>query len=364
MTDSLFGASLLAPLYLDREMVHAMSDEVLVRHMIDVEVRLGVAQANIGLIPREAAEEIERKARDWTPAVTALQAATEGNGVPVAGLARELRSQVGGSAAGWVHWGATSQDILDTARGLQLRAALDLIENGIRDLGSSLASQAVKHRSTVMTGRTLGQAAMPTTFGYKAASWLASLVENLDRLDDLRARLLVVQLGGAVGTLAAFGEHGPAVEADLARQLDLKVPPCPWHTRREAVAELAGWLSLLTGGLGKMGQDVILLAQSEIGELVEFNDPARGASSTMPHKHNPVVSPRLVVAARQNAALLSSVHHALLQEHERGTHGWHLEQLTLSPMLQYAAGALRNAATLIEGLVVRKDRMARNVTAT
>ena len=364
MTSSPYGGSLLLHPLLDDGMDALMSDETFARRMVEVEVALAAAEASVGVIPAEAAEEIERKAEGWTPPMASLRDAVERNGVPVAGLASALRAQVGGPAADWVHHGATSQDIMDTAGVLQLREGLEHLENGIRAVGRRLATLAAEHRATVMTARTLGQAALPTTFGYKAASWLASLVEHLDRLDELRERLLVVQLGGAVGTLAALGEDGPAVEAALARRLELGVAPCPWHTRRAAVAELAGWLSLVTGALGKMGQDVILLGQTEVDELRESDDPGRGASSTMPHKHNPVLAPRLVAAAEHNASLLASSHRALIQEHERGTHGTALEQLTLPPMLQCTAGALRNAGLLLAGLLVREDRMADNIAAT
>ena len=364
MTGHISETSLLAAPFLDPSMVAVMSDEALIRRMVDVEVNLALAQAAVGLIPQEAAEEIERKAHDWMPAATVLQRSMLQNGVPVAGLARELRKRVGGTAADWVHWGATSQDILDTARVLQLAEALALLEEGLREVGAELARLAIEHRTTMMCGRTLGQAAVPTTFGYKAAGWLASLVGNLDRLEELRPRLLVVQLGGAAGTVASLGDRGPAVEAELASRLALGVPDCPWHTRRESIAELAAWLSLITGGLGKMGQDVLLLTQSEIGEVLESDRPDVGGSSAMPHKHNPVLSPRLVVAARRNAALLASAHGALLQEHERGTHGWLLEQLTVPPMVHNTAGAVRNATTLLRGLIVQEDQMARNMSAT
>lgn len=364
MTGASSSGSLFGHVLRDAAMAERLSDEALVRGMIQVEVHLAAAQAVVGVVPREAAEEIARKANGWMPAVDALRDATERNGTPVAGLAHALRVQVGGSAADWVHWGATSQDISDTAGMLQLRDALALLESRMKEVAAHLARHAIDHRSTLMTGRTLGQAALPTTFGLKAAWWLATLLGHLDRLDQLRPRLLVVQLGGAVGTLAALGPDGLEVEAELARRLDLGVPSCPWHTRREALAECAGWLALVTGGLGKMGEDVTLLAQSGIDELRESADAGRGASSTMPQKRNPVRAPRLVAAARHNARLLGSMYDALVQENERGTHGGLLEQLALPAMLQTTAGALQNALALVQGLVVRTERMATTVEAT
>ena len=359
MSGSLFGPAFNAP-----EMAEALSDERYVRLMVEVEVALAEAQASLGVIPKDAAEEIARKANNWVPAKLVLRQSTEKNGVPVAGLVREFRAHVGGRASEWIHWGATSQDILDTALVLQLQDALALLEAVLREVCAHLARLAAEHRETVMTGRTLGQAALPTTFGARAAGWLASLMGNLDRLTELRPRLLVVQLGGAVGTLAALGDDGPAVEAEFASRLDLTAGPCSWHTRRESMAELAGWLCLVTSGLGKIGQDVILLAQTEIDEVRETGEMDQGVSSTMPHKRNPVLSPRLVAAARYNAGLLGTVHHAMLHEHERGTHGWALERLALTPMLHTAAGALRNARTLAESLAVQKQTMADNLVRT
>jgi 3-carboxy-cis,cis-muconate cycloisomerase len=171
----------------------------------------------------------------------------------------------------------------------------------------------------------------------------------------------VLQFGGAAGTLAPLGGQGIAVEAELARRLDLRVPLMPWHTQRDNLAELGGWLALVTGSLGKMGQDIILLTQTEVGEVRESTDPMRGGSSTMPQKSNPITSELIVAAARHNASLLSSMHQALLQEHERATHGWHLEWITLPQMLMVTAAAARKAAFLTESLEVRADRMQENI---
>lgn len=344
-----------------------LSEAALVRRMVIVEVALARAEATVGVIPAAAAREIEARASSWAPDPAALAALVEGaarSGVPVPALVELLREHVGGDARRYVHWGATSQDILDTALVLQLREALDSLEAMTRDLVTAMAALAREHRGTLMCGRTHAQAALPITFGYKVARWLAPLLVNLDRLAELRPRVLVVQLGGGAGTLASLGASGMEVEAELARELDLGVPLAPWHTQRDGIVELAGWLSLVTGSIGKMAQDVILMVQSEVAELAESHDADRGGSSTMPQKANPVRSELLVAAAHHNATLVGGMHHALVQEHERGTHGWQVEWLTLPQMVTCTGGALRNALALVRDLVVRSDRMARNVEAT
>ncbi len=215
-----------------------------------------------------------------------------------------------------------------------------------------------------MVGRTHSQHALPITFGYKVAGWLAPLLRHQQRLREMKPRLFVLQFGGAVGTLAALGEMGTAVQEALALSLDLHAPPISWHTQRDNLVECAGWLSLLSGSLGKMAQDIILLAQSEVGELHETADPARGGSSTMPQKSNPIISEGVIAIARANANLLATMHQAQIQEHERGTHGWQMEWLTLPTMFVYTAAALQKIHFLSQNLVVNQERMRQNVAAS
>jgi 3-carboxy-cis,cis-muconate cycloisomerase len=212
-----------------------------------------------------------------------------------------------------------------------------------------------------MAGRTHSQQALPVTFGWKAAAWLAPLVRHTERLDELSGRLLVVQFGGASGTLAALAGQGLAVAKALADELGLAVPLMPWHAQRDTVAEFASWLSLVTGTLGKMAQDIILLAQSEVAELAETAEEGRGGSSTMPQKRNPITSELILAAARMNAALLSAVHNAQIQEHERGTHGWQVEWLSLPQMILVTSGALKHAASAAKNLAVDEQRMRGNI---
>lgn len=363
---------LFAPLLGDQQLATLFGDDAFVRSLIEVEVALARVQGRLGVIPQSAAQAIEglsslqsgglygepeSLAVDWAE----LRAATERDGFPMIELLRQLRERLDGDSAKWLHWGATTQDIMDTALVLRLSAALNVLESRLSRLIARLAALADLHRATVMAGRTHSQQALPVTFGLKVAGWLAPWLRQRQRLDQLRPRLLILQFGGAAGTLASLGERGPEVRAALAEELALGLPPTPWHTQRDGLAELAGWLSLVSGIAGKIAQDVILLAQSEVAEVRESGNSSRGGSSTMPQKSNPVQSELIVAAARANASLLSSMHQALIQEHERATHGWQLEWLTLPAMFANTGSALAKALWLSENLVVNEERMRKNV---
>jgi 3-carboxy-cis,cis-muconate cycloisomerase len=250
---------------------------------------------------------------------------------------------------------------MDTACVLQLRAATDLIKKRLGEITRHLSALADQHRRTVLAGRTHSQQALPITFGLKVAGWLAPLMRHAERLKEISPRLLVVQFGGAAGTLAALGDKGLAVTEELARELKLRVPVMPWHTQRDCIVEFAGWLSLVTGSLGKLAQDIILMAQSEVGELGESAEAGRGGSSTMPQKSNPITSELILAAARTNASLLSALHHAQIQEHERGTHGWQVEWLALPQMIALTGGALKHGAYLAKNLQVDQIAMRANI---
>lgn len=364
MTLSPLDSPLFAPLFSDVEVAEQFSDARFVRAMLDVEAALAVAQGRLGVIPAAAAAQIVAGAAALHVDFDQMRAGMEKAGVPVIELVRQLRAQVGGDAADYVHWGATTQDIVDTARVLQIRAALALLAQRLDEVAANLARLADQHRYTLMAGRTHSQQALPIPFGLKVANWLAPLLRHRQRLDELKPRLLVVQLGGAAGTLAALGEGGTAVQSALAAELNLNVPLTPWHTQRDNLAEFAGWLSLVSGSLAKMAQDVILLAQSEVAEVRETADSTHGGSSTMPQKNNPIVSELIIAAARTNASLLTNMHQALVQEHERATHGWQMEWLTLPQMVGLTAVALQKAHFLSENLVVNKIRMVENVAAS
>jgi 3-carboxy-cis,cis-muconate cycloisomerase len=312
------------------------------------------------VIPAGAAEQIA-KAQSENIDIAALARGAGRSGFPIIALVNEIRKQVSADAAPYVHWGATTQDIMDTATVLQMRAVIAIYQQRLRELARALAELAEKHRGTVMAGRTHSQQALPITFGLKVAVWLAPLLRHRERLNELSGRLLVVQFGGAAGTLAALGENGLSVARLLAEQLGLKAPDMPWHTQRDNLAEFAGWLSLVSGSLAKMAQDIILMAQTEVSEAGESAEEGRGGSSTMPQKSNPIVSELILAAARTNASLLSALHHSLVQEHERGTHGWQVEWLSLPQMMMLTGGALKHAIYLGRNLQIDENAMRSNI---
>jgi 3-carboxy-cis,cis-muconate cycloisomerase len=364
MAAAAMNSSLFAPLFGDDEVAEQFSDVRFVRAMLEVESALATVEGRLGVIPTKAATRIVDVAGRLEVDFEGLRKGVEKSGVPVIELVHQLREQVGGEDANYVHWGATSQDIFDSARVLQIRAALTIFESRLGSLIQNLARIADQHRHTLMAGRTHSQQALPITFGFKVAGWLAPLLRHRERLDELRPRVLVAQFGGAVGTLAALGASGPQVQEALAAELKLNLPRTPWHTQRDSQVELASWLSMVSGSLAKMAQDVILLAQSEVSELGESGNSTRGGSSTMPQKNNPITSELIITAARVNASLLSSMHQAQVQEHERGTHGWQMEWLVLPQMFTLTAVALNKALFLSQNLAVDEVRMAENVAAS
>jgi 3-carboxy-cis,cis-muconate cycloisomerase len=364
MTGFAPNSQLLNPLFGNETMPRIFSDAYFINQIVRFESALAEAQGSLGVIPAKAASAIDTALGSFTPDISQLQVGMDRAGVPVPELVRQLRQHVGGEAATYVHWGATTQDVMDTAVILQIRQGITELESVLRKTITQLATLADQHRHTLMVGRTHSQQALPITFGYKVAGWLAPLLRHQQRVQELKPRLFVLQFGGAVGTLAALGERGTAVQEALASSLDLHTPPISWHTQRDNLAECAGWLSLLSASLGKMAQDIILLAQSEVGELRETADPQRGGSSTMPQKSNPIISEGVIALARANANLLATLHQAQIQEHERGTHGWQMEWLTLPTMFVYTAAALQKIHFLSQNLVVNKDRMQQNVAAS
>jgi 3-carboxy-cis,cis-muconate cycloisomerase len=353
-------SAIFSPLFSDAAISALLTDEAFVSALVEVEVALARAQARVGVIPAAAAEQISRvKAAQID--ITALTKGTIRSGFPIIALVQQIRRQAGDEAAPYVHWGATTQDIMDTAAVLQMRAASELFKPAILNIIRRLSELAQRHRTTVMAGRTHGQQALPITFGLKVTSWIAPMLRHVERLDEILPRLLVVQFGGAAGTLAALGDKGLAVSEALADELKLAVPVMPWHAQRDSLVEFGSWLSLVTGSLGKMAQDVILLAQTEVGEVAESGEQGRGGSSTMPQKSNPITSELMLAAARTNASLLSALHHAQIQEHERATHAWQVEWLTLPQMMILTGGALKHAFDLAQNLQVDEAAMRVNM---
>ena len=361
MTTAL-DSKIFGPLFGDSEINELLTDEAYVRALVEVEIALARAETRLAIIPSSAGEQISNAAQWNKIDIAVLAQGTARSGVPIIALVQELRKAVGREAAPYVHWGATTQDIIDTVWVLQLRSAIKLYKKRLVELARHLSELANRHRVTVLAARTHGQQALPVSFGLKAAAWLAPLIRHAERLDEISPRLLVVQFGGAAGTLAALGDKGLAVMHGIADELGLDAPVMPWHAQRDNLVEFAGWLSLLTGSLGKMAQDIVLLAQTEVGEVSESAEEGRGGSSTMPQKSNPITSELILAAARTNASLLSALHQAQVQEHERATHGWQVEWLTLPQMIVLTGGALKHALYLAKNLQVDPGKMRENIT--
>ncbi len=355
------ASGILTALLQDAEAAALLSDAGLARAMVGVERALARVEAGLGVIPCDAGAAISQALEGFVPDLEDLAAGTASAGVPVPALVAQLRRALREPAASCVHWGATSQDIVDTALVLQLRELLRLLEVRQGRLEAALVRLIESHRGTVLVARTRFQQALPTTFGLKAAGWLAPLLRQRVRLRELEPRLLVVQFGGAAGNLAALGERGIEVMGGLAAELDLGCPLMPWHSQRDTMVELGDWLALLCGTLGKLGQDVLLLAQNEIGEVREA---AGGGSSTMPQKSNPIRSEALVTLGRRAAVLVGGLHQAMLHAHERDGAAWALEWTILPELASAAAAALEHASCLAETMIVDVERMAATLAAT
>ncbi|WP_431280539.1 3-carboxy-cis,cis-muconate cycloisomerase [Humitalea sp. 24SJ18S-53] len=354
----------LGALYGTDQMRAAMGERAFLARMLDVEAALARAQAGLGLIPPEAATAITAAARVEALDLPALAAATRNTGYPVLGLVRQLSALAGPEAGRWTHWGATTQDIMDSALVLMLRDAFALLDSDLARMVAALAARAGEHRHTVMAGRTHLQHALPVTFGYKCAVWLAPLLAMRERLAQLRPRVLRVQFGGAAGTLASLGGQGPAVAAALARELDLIDPDIPWHVTRDGFAEAVAWCGLLCGALSKMAFDIMLLMQTEVGEVFEPHAPGRGGSSTMPQKRNPIACEYVMAQSRGVHALVPQMMAAMADDHERGTGPWQAELLALPQAFGLTHGALTQALTIAEGMTVDAARMRKNLDST
>jgi 3-carboxy-cis,cis-muconate cycloisomerase len=341
----------------DPEIAILFGDKAAVRSMLDFEIALAASEEELGVIPAGSAKEIESAASQLALGEEDLRAATLRDGHPVGLLVNRLR-RAAGEAGGFVHWGTTAQDAIDTALVLRLKTAIELLDIRLVELIDRLSKLADKYRRTTMVARTRSQQAVPMTFGLKVAGWLAPLIQHRTRLAELRPRLLVLQFGGAGGTLGAIGNQAFNVSAALAARLDLGLPLIPWHAQRDTFIELAGWLSLVTVSLGKIGQDVVLMAQSEVGELT---DQSGGASTAMPQKSNPVLAETVVALARANASLLGGMQDAGIAGHERDGAAWTLEWLILPQMVVATGTALLHAQSVSNSLVVNPTAMRSNL---
>lgn len=346
------------PLFVPAPLREALSDRSWLEAMLDVERALAAAGARAGVVPEDAAAAIAKACRAdlYDPAVIAEAGRSPGN--PAEPLVRALRDAVGAEAADFVHFGATSQDVVDTAAMLVCRRALDLLLETLDSVAGRCAALAERYSSTPVPARTLLQHAVPTTFGLKAAGWLVAVVEARAALVRVRDERLAVQLGGAGGTLASLGDAGTDVLRALAEELQLREPVAPWHTNRVRIAELGGALAIAAGAVAKIAVDVGLMSQTEVGEVAEAD---AGASSTMPQKRNSVGSALAVACARLAAAQAQVLIAGLPQEHERALGGWHAEWPALTGALAYGGGAAASADRALDGLEVDTERMNANL---
>ncbi|WP_339507528.1 MULTISPECIES: 3-carboxy-cis,cis-muconate cycloisomerase [unclassified Pseudomonas] len=361
------GNQLFDAYFTARDMRDVFCDQGRVQAMLDFEAALVRAEARVGLIPTSAVSPIENACNAGLYDFAALGEAIATAGNSAIPLVKALGKQIAATdaeAERYVHLGATSQDVMDCGLVLQLRQALALIERDLAQLASSLADQAQRHAATPLAGRTWLQHATPVTLGMKIAGWLGAVTRSRQRLRELKPRLLVLQFGGASGTLAALGEQALPIAQALAQELQLTMPEQPWHTQRDRVVEFGAALGLIAGSLGKLGRDISLLMQTEVAEVFEPSAPGKGGSSTMPHKRNPVGAAVLIGAATRVPGLVSTLFSAMPQEHERSLGLWHAEWETLPEICCLVSGSLQQARLLADGLEVDAARMARNLELT
>jgi 3-carboxy-cis,cis-muconate cycloisomerase len=364
MTATALDSIIFRDLFSTEAMRAVFCDETRTRFYLDIEAALARVQARLGIIPTRAAAEIDRQCKIENIDFAELKRQTERIGYPVLGMVQQIVARAVDGLGEWCHFGATTQDITDTATVMQIGAALDLVEQDLEAIAASLADLARRYRDTPMAGRSNLQQAVPITFGFKAASLLAAMQRHRARLGELRARVLVGEFAGAAGTLASLGAAGLEVQAGLMAELNLGEPEIAWHTVRDSIAEVGSFLALLTGTLGKLATDVKLMMQTEVAEVFEPFHEGRGSSSTMPQKRNPVSCLYIHATAalvRQQAAALFE---AAVADHERSTGPWEIEWIALPEIFLLASGALAQTRTLLSGLQVDAARMRANLDIT
>lgn len=357
-----FDSMITRDLYSDTEVAALFSDTAEIRGMLLFEGALAKAQGRLGVIPETAATAIDRASKEVMIDPAALTAGTAAAGVSAPALVESFRKAMEAPEhAAYVHWGATSQDVIDTGLVLRLRRAIQIIDHRLTHLIETLAEKAEAEAGTVMAARTRSQIATPTTLGAKIAVWRASLRRCRDRIGQIKPRLLCISLSGASGTNAAMGPRAEEVADAMADALNLRHAATPWHSARDNIAELGGVLTLLTGATGKMGLDLLQLMQSEVREVTAG---VGGGSSTMPHKANPVGPEVLITLARANAGIVGRLYEAQLHAQEREGSAWALEWLTLPQIVIAAATALRHAQVLVDTLEARPEAMRATMDAT
>jgi len=364
MASTIIDSAIFQGIFTSDEMRHVWSDENRTQKYLDIEAALAKVQGRLGLIPEEAAEEIVSHCRLDQIDMVKLRAQTERIGYPILGVVSQLNLLCRDKLGEYCHWGATTQDITDTATVLQIREGLDIVDRELAAISAAMAKLAREHRDTPMIGRSNLQQAIPVTFGYKMAGLLSAIERHRERLGQLRPRVLVGEFAGAAGTLASLETGAMATQAALCAELGLGQPVIAWHTIRDNIAEVGAFLGLVGGTLGKLSMDVKLMMQTEVGEVYEPFAHGRGSSSTMPQKRNPISSCYIhaaVSVVRQHAAALMD---AMIADHERSTGPWEIEWIALPEAFCLMAGALKQARFILEGLEVDAARMRANIDLT
>jgi 3-carboxy-cis,cis-muconate cycloisomerase len=367
MTSTSSSPSLLGPLFSSAAMRAIVDDRARLQRMLDFEAALAKAQAGAGVIPAKAADAIVAacKAERFDPGKIAEEAVAAGNiAIPLVKMLTAEVAKADKEAAGFVHWGATSQDVIDTALILELRDAIDAL---IADLDRAIfffTEKARQHKQTPTVARTRMQQALPMPFGLKLAGYAAALFRSQERLMGLLDSALALQFGGAAGTLAALGDKGLDVTERLGKELRLHVPEAPWHSHRDRLADVAAAFAILAGSCGKIARDVSLLMQNEVGEAFEPAEAGRGGSSSMPHKRNPTAAATALACAAMAPQLAATIFAAQVQEHERALGGWQAEWPTFPALALVTSGALRAVVDIAEGLEVDAEKMRANLDAS
>ncbi len=364
MPVSIIDSGIYGNLFGSDAMRAVFSERGQVQKWLDVEAALARVQGRLGIVPEDAAAEISAKADADLIDMALMREEVDRVGYAIMPLVHRLAALCEGDAGRYVHWGTTTQDIKDTGVVLQIRDALALVEVDLVAVRDGLARLAREYRDTPMAGRSHLQHALPITFGYKAAVWLAPVERHLERLDQLRPRVLTGQFAGAAGTLASLHGRGLEVADALMEELGLARPAIAWHTARDTIAETMAFLALVTGSLAKVATDVVLLTATETGEVFEPFAPGRGGSSTMPQKRNPVSSELILACAKQVQGRAALVMDAMAADLERSTGPWHVEWAALPEAFVLASGALAQTRFLVEGLRVDPDAMRANMDLT
>lgn len=364
MASTIIDSAIFQGIFSSDAMRHVWSDENRTQKYLDVERALAVVQGRLGLIPQEAADEIASHCHLDQIDLVKLRAQTERIGYPILGVVSQLNALCRDKLGEYCHWGATTQDITDTATVLQIREALTLVDDELAAIAMAMAKLAREHRLTPVIGRSNLQQAIPVTFGYKIAGLLSAVLRHRERIAQLRERVLVGEFAGAAGTLASLESGAMETQAGLCAELGLAQPVIAWHTLRDNIAEVGAVLGLIGGTLGKLSMDVKLMMQTEVGEVQEPYYHGRGSSSTMPQKRNPISSAYVhgaISVLRQHAAALMD---AMVADHERSTGPWQIEWIVLPEAFCLLAGALKQSRVIVEGLEVDADAMMRNIEMT